>query len=483
MQSPGRAIARFEEELFMTARVLTSLLALGVVGNRPDPTTTISVGSIAAQLDVALSSASRVCTELEQLGMLRRAGTPGAYRIGPAAVELSGRAASPYAHAVRYALTLMAQQTGETACLAAGAPGRIRIVASIASAWTLHAPGDVGEAITGADSAIARVARGERPSGNATCVESTIGASVEVAVPVLDAAGRPRAVLAVRMPTNRAGVGVPRARRALLLARRSIEQHLDADTALAARGQVRSSPPASSLAAAFDVVRHLSRHPDSISGTARAVGLSFDRAQRLIEHCRIAGFVDVDPGRDVTVDWGLHGWYRAAMSPTLRAHVAPLVSRTADEFQVCTFITVLRGMRSVTLIEELRDVGPGLRMLPWLGRPAPITESDGGPALVSDLAADELASVFPRRHSPSELEAFAKRVRRVARNGVIAHESLEDAGIVSISAPIRDSSGTVAAAVCIVGPRDRVRPQLEALSNAARDLAAEASAILLFAHP
>jgi DNA-binding IclR family transcriptional regulator len=460
----------------MTARAVTALRTVRLIANRTDPTAPVTVGRIAEQLDIALSSASRVCTELESIAVLERAGAPGSYRIGSAAIELSGRAAAPYARAVRYALTLLVQQTGETVCLAAGVPGAVGIVASIASAWTLHVPGDVGEDVADPTSAIARVAAGERPRGTETSVESTIGACVEVAVPVLDPAGRTRAILAVRMPTNRAAVGVPRARRALLAARRSIERQLGgaAVDAPAPAGD----HPAGSLAAAFSVLRHLARGPDTIAATARAVGLSADRAQRLIEHCREAGLVDVDPGRNLTIDWRVHGWYRAAMSPTLVARGAPLVARTADEFEVCTFITVLRGMRSVTLIEELRDVGPGLRMLPWIGRPAPITESDGGHTLVSDLAEDELVAVFPRRHSRSEVEAFSKLVRRVVRDGVVAQESMEDAGILSISAPVRDSSGTVAAAVCIVGPVERLRPRLAALENAAMDLALEASAVL-----
>lgn len=463
----------------MTARVVTALRTVLLVANRTDPTAPVTVGWIAGQLHIALSSASRVCTELESIAVLERAGAPGSYRIGSAAIELSGRAAARYARAVRYALTLVVQQTGETVCLAAGVPGAVGIIASIASAWTLHVPGDVGEEVADPLSAIARVAAGERPRGTEPCVESTIGSSVEVAVPILDPGGRTRSILAVRMPTNRAGVGAPRARRALLAARRSIERQLDNE-----RVAVPASThdePAGSLAAAFRVLHHLALGPDTVAATARAVGLSADRAQRLIERCRQAGIVDIDPGRNLTIDWRVQGWYRAAMAPTLVARAGPLVARTADEFEVCTFITVLRGMRSVTLIEELRDVGPGLRMLPWIGRPAPITESDGGHTLVSDLAEDELVAVFPRRHSRSEVEAFSQLVRRVVRDGVVAQESMEDAGILSISAPVRDSSGTVAAAVCIVGPVDLLRPRLDALKNAAIDLAMEASTVLTFA--
>lgn len=467
----------------MTARVLAALRVLRFVADRPDPTAAVAVGEVSARLGVELSTASRVCTELDALGALERAGGPGVYRLGRTAIEVSGLAASRFARAVRYALTLLAQQTGETACLAAGADGDVRIVASIASAWTLYSPGDLGEPVADVASAIARAAAGDRLRSTASFFESTIGSCVEVAVPVVDLSGRPRAVLAVRMPTNRAEAGLPRARHALLAARRSIERALAEDVPPVADTVSRDerpvvTPPVGALAAALAVLRHLALTDDHVASIARAVGISVDRAQRVVEHCRAAGLVGIDPARQVSLDWRMHGWYRAATAPLLLARAAPLVARTADASAVCTFVTVLRGMRSVTLIEELRDSGPGLRMLPWLGRPAPITESDGGPALVSDLGEDELATVFPRRHSQAEVAAFARRVRNVTRDGVAAHEYTEDAGILSITAPVRDSSGTVAAAVCIVGPSERLRPQLADLMAAARALADDASAVL-----
>ena len=190
---------------------------------------------------------------------------------------------------------------------------------------------------------------------------------------------------------------------------------------------------------------------------------------RLIDSCRRAGFVRVDADGDrLHLDWMLHGWARAASRPTLVTQGAAIVAGVADETGVCAFITVLRGMRSVTLVEELRDIGAGLDMTPWLGRPCPILSADGGPTLVMDFDDDDIPSFLPRRADARELTEFRERVSTLVRDGVVAKDSIEEAGQTAVTAPIRDASGAVAGAVCLVGAADEIRPRIPELKAAAR---------------
>jgi len=471
----------------MTERLTTALRVIRVVAERVDPTLAIAVGAIAQELGCTLSTTSRLCSELEAAGYLERGDGYGAYRIGRRAIRLSGSASAPFARSVRYALTLAAQQTGETVSLAAGDEKAMTIVASVASAWTLHSPAEVGEVITGTGSSIlrARALHGKGSdgddAGDIPFVESTVGMSVEVAAPVLSPAGDCVAVVAVRLPANRAEQNLARSKRAVVAARRSIERTLE--EWLNEPGQtptaVASGETVSALDATFRILEHLAAGHDSIAGTARAAGLRPDRTTRLIESCRRAGFVWASHDRSrFHVSWLVHGWYRAAAAPTMVERAKPLVAEASNATRTCGFITILKGMRSYTLVEELEMAGAGLWMAPWLGRPHPIIGSDGGPTLVMDLTADELRLLFPARHTPQELEVFLKRVRRVVRDGVLSMEAFDGGGMISISAPVRDASGTVVAAACLVGTTDYMQANSVAFENETRELAVRVSALL-----
>lgn len=469
----------------MTARVTAALRAVEIVAFRSDPTEPVAVGSIARRLGMPLSSVSRLCSELEREGLLEHGEGYGTYRLGAEAVRLSGRATAPFARSLRLAFLRAAQETGETVCLVARSSTAMRITAVVDSPRTLHAPAQLGETVDDAGSAVVRAAETPAPGDQdpGGYAESDRGRCAEVAVPVLDPVGACVAVLAVRLPASRSRKGVPAARRALETARRTIEHALTVWADDTSAPQPAPAPEASAspsaLQAAIRILWHLAAGQDTVAGTAAATGLRFDRAKRLIESCRRAGLVSAgdDQGR-LRLEWILHGWYRAAAQPTLVRRGTPLVAEAARSTGVSAFLTTLKGMRSFTLVEELQTPGDGLRMEPWRGRLYPLIGSDGGPTLVMDMDPGELAQLLPARHTTAEVNAFRDRVLRVARDGVLSFDSIEDVGLTSISAPVRDAGGGISAAACLVGPTEQVRPRRRALEAAVRRLAAEVSARL-----
>ncbi len=471
----------------MTSHVTKAFAAVRAVADRPDPTLPMPVGELARRVGAGLSSTSRLAADLDRVGLLAREAY-GTYRLGATAISLSGRTAAPYAAEVHYALTRAAQDTSETTCLAAPSPAGLQIVAAVNSAWTLHAHADVGTIVDDPASAIALAAdqsEGQRDEvAESWCTQSLRGKTTEVATPVLAPDGEIVAIVAVRLPVYRVTQGLPRARRAVGAARRRIEralaQRLEAPHPTAESDATRAPLPAgaSSLDAALAILTHLASGPDSVAGIAAATMLRTDRTQRLLTACAAAGVAVADGDQLYHLPWSVHGWHRAAAEPTLRVQGAPLVFETARQTNACAFLTVLDGMRSVTLVEELEILGQGLRMSPWLGRPHPIIGSDGGPTLVSDFDLDAIPALLPQRHSPREIADFVERVRRVRHDGVLTIESIEEFAITSVSAPVRDSSGLVAAAACIVGATEYIKPRLRQIERAARSLARRSSAVL-----
>ncbi len=462
----------------MTARVLACLRALRAVADRPDPTVPMPLAEIAAHLDLDLGGSSRLCAEMAESGLIARSGEYGAYALGPRALALSGRAASPLARTVRYELTRAAQATTETVFLAVPDGDGARIIAVVDSWWTLHTPSAVGELITDPQRASLRALFGpagaDPLAGDGRAVESQVGPIVETAVRIHGTDGRHVAVLAVSQPVYRAGRGRPRARRALADARRGLERAFSSWHDAPRRVSHPQSPTSSARAveAITRILDHLASAPDTPSGIAAGTGLRADRVRRLLVSAEQTGLVALgtDSGR-YRLDWLTHSWHRAAITPVLVRDGGPLVAETAQSVGACAFLTVLKGMRSYTLVEALEVLGGSLIMAPWLGRPHPIVGSDGGPTLVMDFTHDQLVTLFPPRHSPAEFEKFTARVAQVTSSGVLSVDSIDEFGITSVSAPVRDAAGMVAAAACIVGITEDLKPRLAEIERAALALA------------
>ena len=243
----------------MTARVEAGLRVVQLVAGRLDPTAPMLTGEIARAAALPLSSASRLCAELVELGLLARGDGYGSYRLGAVAIHLSGEASTPYVGAVRTALTRLAHSTGETALLAASAPGGVRVIDAVLSPWTMHSPARVGDLVEDQRSAsvqsLARVGVG----AGGHIAESRVGKCVELAVPILEPAGEAVAVLAVRLPTNRAKEGLPVARRALAAERRALERSLGTQPAHAAAVTAGRRSPGPAMAAALVLLQSLAR--------------------------------------------------------------------------------------------------------------------------------------------------------------------------------------------------------------------------------
>lgn len=465
----------------MSGNVTVALDAMQLVAQRSDPMGPVAVGAVADALGMSLSSASRMCSALERIGLLARTGGHGTYRLGPRAIQLSGRAAAPVATSVQRAVARLAQQTGETVCVAGRRGDGVTIVALVPSAWTLNAGAELGERIDDEGSALLRGATGATDDAGG-CIESAAGLAVELALPICDHEGRCVGAIGVRMPRKRLASGGTRAARAIGRARTTIE-HALVESARSPRRvdrfEASSGGALTALEAADRVLWHLASGPDSVAGVARGVGLRADRARRIVESCCRSGLVRLDADtHEAMLSWSVHGWHRAVVDAVLRGLSARLVDDTARATGVSASITVLDGTRSVTVAEALRSPGEGLRMMSWLGRPCSLLHADGGPTLLMEYPAEDVEAMLSGRRAAAGVSEFLARARRVASDGVLAKASLDEFGQIAVSAPVRDASGAVAAAACLVGGAEAVRPRVSELKQAAVQLAAQVSELL-----
>lgn len=473
----------------MPERVESSLRVLRHVLDGPDPLSPVSVGVMARQMGTSTSTVSRIAAGLTTAGMLERTSSYGSYRIGHRATSLSGLAAAPYARAITFALTLMAQVTGETACIVADSPAGPRVIAAVQSVWTLHVAAPVGAVLDDPDGAVARALRIPRtggPGASRTFESRSRGIS-ETSTAVLGADGAAVAALSVRFPQERTTELTALAKRVLPAARQHVE-------AAVIRSDERRSRPETLVPAVRPdeapismAVRLLfllaSGGPSSTPDIAQLLGIRTDRASRLLEACVRNGLVREPDGSGLShLEWNIHGWHRSTVEPILRGPGKDLVERTAASTGTTAYLTVRRGMGSYTIAEAISP-GP-LTMRSWLGRTCQIVSADGGPLLVMDFDDEDIRRVLPgrirmtARHTPPDVTTFLREVRRARTRAVLAIKEFGENGLTSIAAPVHDASGAVAAAACLVGPTDRMRTRSEGLERAALALAGAVSRLL-----
>lgn len=78
-------------------------------------------------------------------------------------------------------------------------------------------------------------------------------------------------------------------------------------------------------------------------------------------------------------------------------------------------------------------------------------------------------------HTITDTMTFRRQLAEIRRRGYACNLEESELGVISVSAPIRDRSRTVVAAVSVAGPKSRFESKLLGLSQSVREAAAVAS--------
>lgn len=197
-----------------------------------------------------------------------------------------------------------------------------------------------------------------------------------------------------------------------------------------------------------------------------ATGLTRPTAHRLAVALEAHGLL----GRDEQGRFRLGGRLAALGAQANRAYgvveaAAPVLARLADETGESAQLYVREGDRRVCAATHERP--SGLRDTVPLGAVLPLTLGSGGQVLLAG-APDGEALVGPER---------ARELAAVRARGWAQSVAEREAGVASVSAPVRAPDGRVVAAVSVSGPIDRLGRQpgrrlASAVVAAARELEA-----------
>ena len=224
-----------------------------------------------------------------------------------------------------------------------------------------------------------------------------------------------------------------------------------------------------------------------VSELARELDLSKSTAHRLLSTLTTEGLLTQDE---------FSGKYRlglamydlgAAVGSRLDLHeaVIPPMEVLRNRTRETVHVAVLDG-REVVYVERL-DSPHGLRLFLEVGRRNWAHSTGTGKCLLaflSDQDLDQLLDGWELEQKTDEtivsIAELRKELRVIRKRGYAENRGEAEAGVLSISAPIRGPSGRVVAAVSAAGPIERVDPQHLKVVQAVRETAAIASKRLGF---
>ena len=215
---------------------------------------------------------------------------------------------------------------------------------------------------------------------------------------------------------------------------------------------------------AVDVLHHLSEadRPLGVSELARRTSLNKATVFHLLSTLQARHLVSQDPETSCyQLSWGL---YALGASMTRTHSVAQAVRGKLETLAQTTGETVLVGIldQGTVLYIDRAESPSGLAMVANIGRRAPLHAVATGKVLLAHSPGADveklLASTLPG-FTPSTIidaDELRSQLDAVREKGFARCWQEHEAGISSVSVPIRDYTGSVVAALTIAGPATRL---------------------------
>jgi DNA-binding IclR family transcriptional regulator len=218
-----------------------------------------------------------------------------------------------------------------------------------------------------------------------------------------------------------------------------------------------------SVQRATAILRAAAERPagETASGLARAAGLPTSTALRLIRTLEQEGFLARRGDGRYAIGVALARLGRDAEAGDLvdaTAHAA--LERVAAETRETVTLSVVRGSEALDVVLQI-DTPHMVKAVSWVGRRYPLHASSSGKVLLAALEPARLERFLLGRlerptaatiTDPARLRAEIERVRSQGFAEIV--DELED-GLASVSVPVVDAAGRLAATLNVTGPSFR----------------------------
>lgn len=224
-----------------------------------------------------------------------------------------------------------------------------------------------------------------------------------------------------------------------------------------------------------------------VSRIAELLGREKSQVSRALRALEAEGMADRDPDSlEYRLGWRLYALAAQTAEARLAHVAAPHLRRLVGMLNETTHLCVLRGSAVLTLL----SVSPShaFRGLGWEGVTVPVPMTSAGRVLVSDWAPEALRAWVDTWFTEAGAGEPARRVRTIddllrevaviRRRGFAAVDEEFEAGLVGVSAPVRDFRGMIVAAINVSAPKGRLGTHLDEAGRRTLTVARELSAEL-----
>ncbi|MFD9889225.1 IclR family transcriptional regulator [Amycolatopsis sp. NPDC059027] len=215
---------------------------------------------------------------------------------------------------------------------------------------------------------------------------------------------------------------------------------------------------------------------------ARLTGREKSQVSRALKALAEEGVVERDPDTlEYRLGWRLFSLVARTAEDRLLRAAEPVLHALSADLEETSHLCVLRDQEVLTLLSVS---GHSFRVPGWEGRRVPAHRTSAGRVLLLDASPDELYVRFPRLGENSALsevhslpQLWAK-IQECRRDGYARVREEFEAGLVGVSAPVRDFRGRVVAALNISAPAQRLGHRLDEAGEVTAAAAAKVSAHL-----
>lgn len=218
-----------------------------------------------------------------------------------------------------------------------------------------------------------------------------------------------------------------------------------------------------SLERGLRILTEFSPHESLLGGSelARRLGIPRTTVFRLLQTLESLGVVErADNSREYRLGVAaLRLGFESMSSLDLTDFAAPILDKLRDATNLTSHVVIREG-RDVVFVARAQSRSPIFSLVNiHVGTRLPAHATMHGHVLMGDLTLRELGMLFhdqefkqytPR--TPKTVEALYEVVTQVARRGYAASQSSFEDGISVVTAPVRDETGRIAAAVAVTIP-------------------------------
>jgi len=223
----------------------------------------------------------------------------------------------------------------------------------------------------------------------------------------------------------------------------------------------------------------------SVTAIAERLGREKSQVSRALSALADYGLLDRD--RDTNayrLGWRIYAIANLGGERRLIGLAELRLAQLVARFGETAYLSVRQGTETITVVGHRSP--RSVQAVSWIGRTTPAYCTSVGKALLLDHSEADLGLLFDGvtfekvgSNTARDVAELSRMIDEARRLGFATADEELEAGLFAVAAPVRDGRGRIIAALSVSGPKFRLEPRVnevsQALVAAANDLAAEFS--------